>query len=122
MRRRRCGGRLVRDRWLGMSIISVMCWLICLLLVSFPHLLTLAMPCPYLTSRFDPGDGKVYLRTATSLEGPWTPDVQVYKSEPIKGGLVYAGVQHPYLDPTGQTLVVSFTNNNHIEVIKVAFA
>ncbi|KAK3401745.1 hypothetical protein B0T20DRAFT_121960 [Sordaria brevicollis] len=67
------------------------------------------------------GDGKVYLRTAQSLEGPWTPDVQIYHSEPIKGGLVYAGVQHPYLDPSGQTLVVSFTNNNHIEVIKVYF-
>ncbi|KAL0469601.1 hypothetical protein QR685DRAFT_527027 [Neurospora intermedia] len=68
------------------------------------------------------GDGAVYLRTAQSLEGPWTPDVQVYKSEPIDGGLVYAGVQHPYLDPTGRTLVLSFTNNNHIEVIKVTFA
>lgn len=68
------------------------------------------------------GDGKAYLRTAQSLEGPWTPDVQIYHSEPIKGGLVYAGVQHPYLDPTGQTLVVSFTNNNHIEVIKVEFS
>lgn len=64
----------------------------------------------------------MYLRTAQSLEGPWTPDVQVYKSEPIDGGLVYAGVQHPYLDPTGRTLVLSFTNNNHIEVIKVTFA
>jgi hypothetical protein len=47
--------------------------------------------------------------------------VQVYTAAPIDGGLVYAGVAHPYLDASGKTLVVSFTNNNHIEVIKVAF-
>ncbi|KAK3693029.1 hypothetical protein B0T22DRAFT_370499 [Podospora appendiculata] len=67
------------------------------------------------------GGGTVFLRTATSLKGPWTPDVQVYTAKPIDGGLVYAGVQHPYLDTTGRTLVISFTNNNHIEVIKVIF-
>ncbi|KAK5653821.1 hypothetical protein OQA88_7980 [Cercophora sp. LCS_1] len=63
----------------------------------------------------------VYLRTAQALEGPWTPDVEVYTTTPIDGGLVYAGVAHPYLDPSGKTLVVSFTNNNHIEVIKATF-
>ncbi|KAK0628785.1 hypothetical protein B0T17DRAFT_505415 [Bombardia bombarda] len=67
------------------------------------------------------GGGTVYLRTAHALEGPWTPDVQVYTATPIDGGLVYAGVAHPYLDTTGRTLVISYTNNNHIEVIKVVF-
>ena len=66
-------------------------------------------------------DQTVYLRTATALQGPWTPDVKVYSTKPIDGGLVYAGVAHSYLDTTGRTLVVSFTNNNHVEVIEVTF-
>ncbi|KAK3941410.1 hypothetical protein QBC46DRAFT_458297 [Diplogelasinospora grovesii] len=67
------------------------------------------------------GGGTVHLRTAPAPAGPWSGDVQVYTAAPIDGGLVYAGVAHPYLDASGKTLVVSFTNNNHIEVIKVAF-
>ena len=67
------------------------------------------------------GGGTVFLRTASFLEGPWTPDVSVYTATPINGGLVYAGVAHPYHDPTGKTLVVSYTNNNHIEVIRIVF-
>lgn len=63
----------------------------------------------------------LYLRTAQSLEGPWTPDIEVYTATPIDGGLVYAGVAHPYLDPSGKTLVMSFTNNNRIEVVKAWF-
>ena len=61
------------------------------------------------------------LRTALSPEGPWTPDIEVYTATPIDGGLVYAGVAHPYHDPSGNSLVISFTNNNHIEVIEVEF-
>ncbi|KAK4466810.1 hypothetical protein QBC42DRAFT_342690 [Cladorrhinum samala] len=63
----------------------------------------------------------VMLRTALSPEGPWTPDIEVYTATPIDGGLVYAGVAHPYHDPSGNSLVISFTNNNHIEVIEVEF-
>ncbi|KAI1630760.1 hypothetical protein F4809DRAFT_647078 [Biscogniauxia mediterranea] len=37
------------------------------------------------------------------------------------GGFVYAGVAHPYLDGSGKTLTISFTNDNHIQVIKVTF-
>lgn len=66
--------------------------------------------------------GAVFIRTADNLEGPWTPDVQIFQAMPIDDGLVYAGVAHPYLDETGKTLVVSYTNNNHIEVLRVEFA
>ncbi|OTB10067.1 hypothetical protein K445DRAFT_78519 [Daldinia sp. EC12] len=76
----------------------------------------------YIFVHLSPGGSDVLLRTATSLEGPWTPDVKVYTATPIDGGLTYAGVAHPYLDPSGQTLTISYTNNNHIEVLKVTFS
>ncbi|KAI0827819.1 hypothetical protein F5Y06DRAFT_308477 [Hypoxylon sp. FL0890] len=76
----------------------------------------------YIYVHLSPGGSDVLLRTATSLEGPWTPDVKVYTATPIDGGLTYAGVAHPYLDISGQTLTISYTNNNHIEVIKVTFS
>ncbi|WYZ41146.1 hypothetical protein EsH8_V_000041 [Colletotrichum jinshuiense] len=68
------------------------------------------------------GGGSVYLRTAPRPEGPWTPDVKIYEAKPIDNGLVYAGVAHPYLDPSGKTLAISFTNNNRIQVIKATFS
>ncbi|OBR06947.1 secreted protein [Colletotrichum higginsianum IMI 349063] len=68
------------------------------------------------------GGGTVFLRTAPAPEGPWTPDVKIFEAAPIDGGLVYAGVAHPYLDETGRTLVISFTNNNRIQVIKATFS
>lgn len=61
------------------------------------------------------------LRTALSPEGPWTPDIEVYTAAPIDNGLVYAGVAHPYHDPSGKSLIISYTNNNYIEVLKVEF-
>ncbi|KAK1755510.1 hypothetical protein QBC47DRAFT_190394 [Echria macrotheca] len=75
----------------------------------------------YLLVHLGIASNTVFLRAATSLEGPWTPDVEVYTTTPIDNGLVYAGVAHPYLDPSGKTLVMSFTNNNNIEVIKASF-
>jgi hypothetical protein len=69
-----------------------------------------------------PGGSDIFLRTATKLEGPWTADIKVFHATPIENGLVYAGVAHPYLDPSGQTLVVSFTNNNRIQVVKISFS
>ncbi|KAJ9144262.1 Conserved secreted protein [Pleurostoma richardsiae] len=68
------------------------------------------------------GAGNVYLKTAPAPEGPWAADVQIYKATPRDGGLVYAGAGYPYLDESGRTLVVSYTNNNVIEVIKVSFS
>jgi hypothetical protein len=65
--------------------------------------------------------GTVFLKTAPSPEGPWTEGKEIYKDEPIDGGLVYAGIAYPHLDESGETLTIGFTNNNWIRVIKVAF-
>ncbi|KAM5349678.1 hypothetical protein ACJ41O_006183 [Fusarium nematophilum] len=65
--------------------------------------------------------GTVCLRTAPSPEGPWTAGKEVFKAEPIDGGLVYAGLAYPHLDESGRTLTIGFTNNNHTQVIKVTF-
>ncbi|OTA00718.1 hypothetical protein A9Z42_0009920 [Trichoderma parareesei] len=64
---------------------------------------------------------KVALRTADKVEGPWSEDREIYTAEPIAGGFVYAGVAYPFLDETGRTLTIAFTNNNHIQVIRVTF-
>lgn len=66
--------------------------------------------------------GTVCLRTAPSPEGPWTGDEEIFKPDPIDGGLVYAGVAYPFLDETGETLTIGFTNNNHIQIIKASFS
>ncbi|KAI0813569.1 hypothetical protein GGR55DRAFT_676501 [Xylaria sp. FL0064] len=52
------------------------------------------------------------------------PDVTVYTTTPkAAGDYVYAGVAHPYLDTSGQTLTISYTNAAiAIEVIKVTFS
>lgn len=68
------------------------------------------------------GGSKVYIRSAPAPEGPWTADKEIYTATPIDGGLVYAGLAYPYLDESGKTLTVGFTNNNHIQVIKINFA
>ncbi|GFP55887.1 hypothetical protein TASIC1_0006005700 [Trichoderma asperellum] len=64
---------------------------------------------------------KVALRTAPKPEGPWSQDKEVYEATPIDGGFVYAGVAYPYLDETGKTLTIAYTNNNHTQVIKLTF-
>ncbi|KAL5085863.1 hypothetical protein Trisim1_009933 [Trichoderma cf. simile WF8] len=64
---------------------------------------------------------KVALRTAAKVEGPWSEDREVFEAEPIDGGFVYAGVAYPFLDETGKTLTIAYTNNNHIQVIRVTF-
>jgi hypothetical protein len=63
----------------------------------------------------------VALRTASTPEGPWSQDKEVFEATPIDGGFVYAGVAYPYLDETGKTLTIAYTNNNHVQVIKVTF-
>ncbi|KAL7785872.1 hypothetical protein V8C37DRAFT_311453 [Trichoderma ceciliae] len=64
---------------------------------------------------------KVVLKAAPKPEGPWSEDRQVFAAEPIDGGFVYAGVAYPYLDETGRTLTIAYTNNNHIQVVRVRF-
>ena len=40
---------------------------------------------------------------------------------PLNNGMVYAGVAYPYLDETGKTLTVGYTNDNRIQVIEITF-
>ncbi|EKJ71895.1 hypothetical protein FPSE_07898 [Fusarium pseudograminearum CS3096] len=65
--------------------------------------------------------GTVFLKSAPSPEGPWTEGKEIFKDEPIDGGLVYAGLAYPHLDESGETLTIGFTNNNWIRIIKVSF-
>lgn len=74
----------------------------------------------------DPGTaiaGDVFLlRTAHKPWGPWTPDVTAFKTNIAAGEAAYAGVAHPYLDPSGKTLTVSYTHMpNDIRVNKITF-
>jgi len=66
---------------------------------------------------------QVYMRTAPKPEGPWTADVLAYSPTLLEAnGYAYAAVAHPYLDSTGKTLTISYTNSpNVIQVIKVNF-
>ena len=66
------------------------------------------------------GGGAVQIRTAPSPEGPWTADQMVYQDSD-NGGYIYSGVAYPYLDTSGQTLTVAWTNNNQIRVAKISF-
>lgn len=47
----------------------------------------------------------------------------VYNAKVVEdGGQVYSGVAHPYLDESGKTLTITYTNHpNNIEGIKVTF-
>ncbi|KAH8705829.1 hypothetical protein BGW36DRAFT_422367 [Talaromyces proteolyticus] len=63
----------------------------------------------------------ISIRTAPTPEGPWAADVKVYTPTPIQGGFTYSPGIHPYLDPTGRSLTINYTNNNHIQVIKATF-
>ncbi|TDZ39041.1 hypothetical protein C8035_v005713 [Colletotrichum spinosum] len=60
----------------------------------------------YIFVRLGIGGGSVFLRTASRPEGPWSMDPG----------------SHPYLDESGKMLVLSFTNNNRIQVIKATFS
>jgi len=71
--------------------------------------------------RLTSAGGTVFLKAAPSPEGPWTEGREIYKDEPIDGGLVYAGLAYPHLDESGETLTIGFTNNNWIRIIKVTF-
>jgi beta-xylosidase len=69
-------------------------------------------------------NSKVLAKTALSPEGPWSDPVTLYQATPItSGSSIYAAVPHPYHDPTGKSLLVTFTNHpNVIQAIKVVCA
>ena len=63
----------------------------------------------------------VHAQTAPAPEGPWSQPVALHKQEPItNGSTIYAAAPHPYYDPSGKTLVVTFTNHpNTIQAIRI---
>merc|ERR1711939_75185 len=69
-------------------------------------------------------NSKVQARRAPAPEGPWSEAFELYQAHPItEGSTCYAAVPHPYYDPSGKTLVVTFTNHpNTIQAVRVTFA
>ncbi|KAK5945941.1 hypothetical protein PMZ80_000080 [Knufia obscura] len=63
------------------------------------------------------------LKTALTPEGPWSEPMTVHKPKPVQeGGNIYAAVPHQYFDPSGKTLIITYTNHpNTIQAIKVDF-
>jgi hypothetical protein len=61
------------------------------------------------------------VKTALAPEGPWSEPVTVHKPKPVQdGGNIYAAVPHQYFDPSGKTLIITYTNHpNTIQAIKV---
>lgn len=66
-------------------------------------------------------NSKVQARRAPAPEGPWSEAFELYQSHPItEGSTCYAAVPHPYYDPSGKSLVVTFTNHpNTIQAVRV---
>ncbi|RMZ76955.1 hypothetical protein DV737_g4620, partial [Chaetothyriales sp. CBS 132003] len=66
-------------------------------------------------------NSRVQVVTAPSPEGPFTTQpVLLYQAKPIiEGSTAYAAAPHPYFDPSGKTLVVTFTN--HPNTIQATF-
>jgi hypothetical protein len=67
------------------------------------------------------GDNKVSVETADRPEGPWSSPITLYTAKPLKANEgVYAAAAHPYFDPTGKALVITFSNTGVVrQVIKV---
>ena len=60
-------------------------------------------------------NSKVLAKTAPAPEGPWSDAVTLYQATPLtNGSSIYAAVPHPYFDPAGKSLVVTFTNHPNV--------
>lgn len=66
-------------------------------------------------------NSKVLAQTAPAPEGPWSDPVTVFQATPItNGSSIYSPAPHTYYDPSGKTLVVTYTNDpNCIQAINV---
>lgn len=66
-------------------------------------------------------NSKVQARRAPAPEGPWSEAFELYQGTPITpDSTCYAAIPHPYFDPSGKTLVVTYTNHpNTIQAVKV---
>jgi hypothetical protein len=62
----------------------------------------------------------IMVMTAPDLEGPWTTPVTIASSCPDGNcGLRYAITPHPEYDPSGETLLVTWTDSNVIHTVRV---
>lgn len=59
----------------------------------------------------------VMVQTADALEGPWTEHGQVASTDPRDGGkdgFRYCATGHPEFDPSGKTVLATWTRNNEV--------
>lgn len=67
-------------------------------------------------------DNTVYATISYSPTGPWSESIPLYKATPVKkdGGCIYSPAAHDYYDPSGKTLIITFTNHpNTVQAVKV---
>ena len=67
------------------------------------------------------GYSDVMVMTAPALEGPWTPGFTIASTCPNQqcSAIRYAIAPHPEFDPTGKTLLVTWTDSNAIYAVKI---
>lgn len=65
----------------------------------------------------------IMIKTAPKLEGPWTKSFTIASTCPTGecGAIKYAITPHPEYDPTGKTLLVSWTDDNVIHMTLIEF-
>jgi hypothetical protein len=70
------------------------------------------------------GYSDVMVMTAPNLEGPWTHGFTIASTCPNGQcrAVRYAIAPHPELDPTGKTLLVTWTDSNSIYAVKIEWA
>ena len=71
----------------------------------------------------DYGNTSILVSTAPALEGPWSSAVTVGSTCPNDtcGALRYAIAPHPEFDPTGKTLLVTWTDSNVVHAVKMTW-
>ena len=67
------------------------------------------------------GYSDVMVMTAPALEGPWTQGFTIASSCPNGqcSAIRYAIAPHPEMDPTGKTLLVTWTDSNAIHAVRI---
>jgi len=71
----------------------------------------------------DWGDSEIYVSTAPELEGPWSKPLSIGTTCPTGtcGKLRYCIAPHPEFDPSGKTLLVTWTDSNDVHAVKVTW-
>jgi hypothetical protein len=66
----------------------------------------------------------IYVSTAPKLEGPWSKALSIGKTCPPGGScgtLRYCIAPHPEFDPSGKTVLVTWTDANIVHAVKVTW-